>query len=99
MSCCATPSIPPAAGSERGWHGSAVAAGEYDALLVEVHEGELPKFGTPFGGLLEALGDAGYRLMHWQEAGRFAAGAVSGQVSYLLALSPSIDAGAMELRQ
>ena len=70
--------------------------GDYAALLVEIHDGELPKFGTPLGELLDRLGAAGYRLLHWEDGGRFAPGATPGRVSYLLALAPSIAVPALE---
>jgi FkbM family methyltransferase len=70
--------------------------GEYGALLVEIHEGDLPRFDTPLPDLLERLAAAGYRLMRWEDRGGFVAGAQTGPLSYLLALAPSTDASPAE---
>lgn len=74
-----------------------LGAGEYRMLLVEVHEGELPKFGTTLGSLLAELTSKGYRLMRWEEPGRFVTDPAPEHVSYLLALAPSVNASEVEL--
>ncbi|HTY76885.1 MAG TPA: FkbM family methyltransferase [Candidatus Bathyarchaeia archaeon] len=66
-----------------------LGAGDYAALLVEIHDRELEQFGTPLGELLETLGAAGYRLLHWEDSGGFVPGAAPGHVCYLLAIASS----------
>lgn len=70
----------------------------YRVLLVEVHRGELGRFGCSVSGLLSRLREAGYRLMSWEDSGWFASGAIPDSVEYLLALAPEVTGVGDELR-
>ncbi len=75
-----------------------LACHRYDVLLVEVHRGELGRFGYSVTGVLSKLREAGYRLMSWEDLGWFASGPIPDSVDYLLALAPAVTGVGSELR-
>ena len=63
-------------------------AGAVGALLLELHPGELPHFGSSVSAIVALLEGQGYRIRWWEQPGEFRDGPPSADANYLLAIAP-----------
>jgi FkbM family methyltransferase len=65
-----------------------LGAGAVGALLLELHPGELPHFGSSVPAIVALLEGHGYRIRWWEQPGEFRDGPPSADANYLLAIAP-----------
>lgn len=68
----------------------ALGAHRVRALLIELHPGELPAFGSTAEREIAQLEAHGYRVRHWDNRGRFADAPPPEGIQYVLAVAPGV---------